>query len=340
MPRRIEAKDLQLDNDPPASGAPTMNVQILHAQVPTDMAGRRFDQALAQLFPDYSRSRLSAWIKSGAAMLDGKQAAPRQLLRGGESVELRVIEESAVEAAPEPIALRIVHEDAELLVVDKPAGLVVHPGAGNPRGTLQNALLHHDPQLVNLPRAGIVHRLDKDTSGLLVVARTLRAHTALVAMLGRREIHRRYAAIVNGVPVAGGTVEAPLDRHPTDRLRRAVREGGRPARTHYRVRERFRAHALLQCELESGRTHQIRVHMAHAGFPLVGDPLYGGGLKLPRAARVELVGALRAFKRQALHAENLAFAHPVGGAAMNFQAGPPADFRELLSVLRADAEGA
>jgi 23S rRNA pseudouridine1911/1915/1917 synthase len=189
---------------------------------------------------------------------------------------------------------------------------------------------------VNLPRAGIVHRLDKDTSGLLVVARTLPAHTALVAMLGRRDIHRRYAAIVNGVPVAGGTVDAPLDRHPNDRLRRAVREGGRPARTHYRVRERFRAHALLQCELESGRTHQIRVHMTHAGFPLVGDPLYGGGLKLPRGANEELVAALRGFKRQALHAEKLAFEHPVSGEPMSFEATPPEDFLGLLDALRDD----
>src|SRR5690242_12517990 len=314
-----------------------MNAQILRAQVPPEAAGRRFDQVLAALFPDYSRSRLSSWIKSGAARLDGATVAPRQLLRGGESVELAVTDESLVSALPEPIGLDVVYEDDDLLVIDKPPGLVVHPGAGNPRGTLQNALLHHDPQLVNVPRAGIVHRLDKDTSGLLVVARTLRAHAALVAMLGRREIHRRYAAIVNGVPVAGGTVDAPLDRHPTDRLRRAVREGGRPARTHYRVRERFRAHALLQCELESGRTHQIRVHMVHAGFPLVGDPLYGGGLKLPRAASAGLVDALRAFKRQALHAEHLEFAHPVSGGTMRFEAEPPQDFRELLTALRDDS---
>jgi len=315
-----------------------MNALVLRAQVPGEAAGQRFDQVLAQLFRDYSRSRLAGWIKSGAATLDGVQVAPRQLVRGGEAVELHVIEERAVEAAPEPIALRIVHEDAALLVLDKPAGLVVHPGAGNPAGTMQNALLHHDPQLVNLPRAGIVHRLDKDTSGLLVVARTLPAHTALVAMLSRRDIHRRYAAIVNGVPVAGGTVDAPLDRHPGDRLRRAVREGGRPARTHYRVRDRFRAHALLQCELESGRTHQIRVHMAHAGFPLVGDPLYGGGLKLPRGASEELIAALRGFKRQALHAERLAFEHPLTGAPMSFEAEPPQDFLDLLRALRADAK--
>jgi len=311
-----------------------MNAAILRAQVPPDAAGRRFDQVLAALFPDYSRSRLSAWIKSGKARLDGQTAAPRHLLRGGEAVELSVTGEAAVSATPEPIGLDVVYEDADVLVVDKPAGLVVHPGAGNPRGTLQNALLHHDPQLANVPRAGIVHRLDKDTSGLLVVARNLRAHAALVAMLSAREIHRRYAAIVSGVPVAGGVVDAPLDRHPTDRLRRAVREGGRPARTHYRVREKFRAHALLQCDLESGRTHQIRVHMAHAGYPLVGDPLYGGGLKLPRGASPRLAETLRGFRRQALHAEHLEFAHPLSGAEMRLDASPPADFQDLLAALR------
>lgn len=311
---------------------------VLHARVPPDAAGRRFDQTLAALFPEYSRSRLAAWIKSGAATLDGAAAAPRHLLRGGETVALRAMPETVVHAAPEPIGLEIVHADADLLVIDKPPGLVVHPGAGNPRGTLQNALLYFDPGLADVPRAGIVHRLDKDTSGLLVVARNLRAHAALVAMLSAREIHRRYTAIVHGVPVAGGTVDAPLDRHPSDRLRRAVREGGRPARTHYRVRERFRAHALLQCDLESGRTHQIRVHMAHAGFPLVGDPLYGGGLKLPRSATPRLVEALRGFRRQALHAEHLEFAHPVSGETMRFDVKPPPDFLALLEALRMDAQ--
>ncbi|MDQ2972042.1 MAG: 23S rRNA pseudouridine(1911/1915/1917) synthase RluD [Rhodanobacteraceae bacterium] len=315
-----------------------MNPPTQCARVPAEVAGRRFDQVLAGLFPEHSRSRLAGWIKSGAALLDGKTVAPRYSVRGGEAVELTAVEEVAVEAAPEPIALNIVHEDADLLVIDKPAGLVVHPGAGNPRGTLQNALLHHDPHLATIPRAGIVHRLDKDTSGLLVIARSLRAHTALVAMLAARNIHRRYAAIVLGVPVAGGSVDAPLDRHPIDRVRRAVREGGRPALTHYRVRERFRAHALLQCELESGRTHQIRVHMAHAGHPLVGDQLYGGGLKLPRGATPALIETLRHFKRQALHAERLAFAHPVSDKPMRFGAPPPKDFVDLLEALRADAK--
>lgn len=310
---------------------------VRYALVPVEAAGRRFDQVLARLLPEHSRSRLAAWIKSGAVLLDGEIVAPRHAVRGGESVELRAVEETMVEAAPEPIALNLVYEDTDLLVIDKPAGLVVHPGAGNPRGTLLNALLHHDPHQANIPRAGIVHRLDKDTSGLLVIARSLRAHTALVAMLAAREVHRCYAAIVVGVPVAGGSVDAPLDRHPSDRLRRAVREGGRPATTHYRVRERFRAHALLQCELESGRTHQIRVHMGHAGFSLVGDPLYGGGLKLPRGATPGLIEALRHFKRQALYAERLAFAHPIGGEPLSFDAPPPQDFVELLEALRKDA---
>lgn len=315
-----------------------MNGRVLRAQVPLDAAGLRFDQVLAALFPEYSRSRLAGWIKSGAATLDGAAAMPRQAVRGGERIELTAADQTQVDAASEAIALRVVYQDADLFVIDKPPGLVVHPGAGNPRGTLQNALLHLDPQLANVPRAGIVHRLDKDTSGLLVVARNLRAHAALVAMLSSRQIHRRYAAVVDGVPVAGGTVDAPLARHPQDRLRRAVRDGGKPARTHYRVREKFRAQALLQCELESGRTHQIRVHMAHAGYPLVGDPLYGGGLKLPRAASSQLAEVLRGFKRQALHAEHLEFAHPVGGKMVLFDAEPPADFLQLLDALRADAK--
>jgi 23S rRNA pseudouridine1911/1915/1917 synthase len=276
-------------------------------------------------------------VKSGRIRLDGREVPPRTLVRGGEEVEWSRVEAPVLGDRPEAIDLDLVFEDADLLVIDKPAGLVVHPGAGNREGTLLNALLHHDPKLAQLPRAGIVHRLDKDTSGLLVVARTLPAQTALVAMLAARDVHRRYAAIVNGVPVAGGTVDAPLDRHPTDRLRRAVRDGGRPAVTHYRVREKFRAHALLQCELESGRTHQIRVHMAHAGWPLVGDPLYGKGLRLPRGATPELADALRGFRRQALHAEHLAFAHPVTGDALAFDAEPPRDFRDLLDALREDA---
>ena len=309
----------------------------LRAEIPADVAGQRFDQILPGMFQGYSRAHLAGEVKSGRIRLDGREVPPRTRVHGGEEVEWNRVEAPILGDRPQSMDLDVVFEDADLLVIDKPAGLVVHPGAGNRDGTLLNALLSHDPKLAQLPRAGIVHRLDKDTSGLLVVARTLPAQTALVAMLAARDVHRRYAAIVNGVPVAGGTVDAPLDRHPTDRLRRAVREGGRPAVTHYRVREKFRAHALLQCELESGRTHQIRVHMAHAGWPLVGDPLYGRGLRLPRGATPALADALRGFKRQALHAEHLAFAHPVTGEVLAFRAEPPRDFLDLLDALREDA---
>jgi 23S rRNA pseudouridine1911/1915/1917 synthase len=307
------------------------------AEIPADLAGQRFDRILPALFPGHSRARLAAEVRAGRIRLDGREVQPRTRVHGGEEVAWARIEAPVLGDRPEAIGLDIVFEDADLLVIDKPAGLVVHPGAGNRAGTLLNALLHHDPGLARVPRAGIVHRLDKDTSGLLVVARSLPAHTALVRMLAARDVHRRYAAIVNGVPVAGGAVDAPLDRHPSDRLRRAVREGGRPAVTHYRVREKFRAHALLQCELESGRTHQIRVHMAHAGWPLVGDPLYGRGLKLPRGATPRLADALRGFRRQALHAERLGFAHPATGEALAFDAEPPRDFLDLLDALREDA---
>ena len=308
------------------------------AGVPLAAAGRRFDQALAEMFPDYSRSRLSGWIKSGAVTLDGAQAPPRQLLRGGEQVLLQVELEVEVSSEPEAIALEIVHEDEYLLVLNKPAGLVVHPGAGNPAGTLLNALLHHDPKLAELPRGGIVHRLDKDTSGLMVVAKTLPACTALVDLLSRHEVERQYEAVVLGTMVSGGTVDAAIGRHMGDRLRQSVRdeEDGKHAVTHYRLRERFRAHSLLQCQLETGRTHQIRVHMAHINHPLLGDPLYGGGLKLPKGASPELIATLRGFRRQALHAERLSFAHPVTEEALSFNAERPADQLALIEALRAD----
>ncbi len=300
------------------------------ASVPLDIAGRRLDQAVAGMFPDFSRSRLSGWIKSGALTLDGAQASPRQLLRGGEWVRLDVELENEVSNTPEAIAIDIVYEDADLLVVNKSAGLVVHPGAGNPA----------DATLAELPRAGIVHRLDKDTSGLMVVAKTLPTYTALVDLLSRHEVQRQYEAVVLGTLVAGGTVDAPIGRSMGDRLRQAVRdpEDGKRAVTHYRLRERFRAHSLLQCQLETGRTHQIRVHLTHIHHPLVGDPLYGGGLKLPKGASPELAAVLRGFRRQALHAEKLAFVHPVSGEAMAFSAERPADLQALIEALRADLQ--
>ena len=314
-----------------------MAEQQFRAEVPPELAGQRFDQILPRLFRGYSRAHLAGEIKAGRIRLDSREVPPRTLVHGGETVAWERVDEPVLGDRPEAIDLRIIFEDADLLVIDKQAGLVVHPGAGNPAGTLLNALLYHDPNLAQVPRAGIVHRLDKDTSGLLVVARSLPAHTTLTRMLAARDVHRRYAAVVTGVPVAGGTVDAPMDRHPTDRLRRAVREDGRPAVTHYRVREKFRAHALLQCELQTGRTHQIRVHMAHVGWPLVGDPLYGRGLKLPRGATPRLSDVLRGFKRQALHAEHLAFEHPTSGKALAFDAEPPPDLLGLLDALREDA---
>ncbi|HZP67263.1 MAG TPA: 23S rRNA pseudouridine(1911/1915/1917) synthase RluD [Rudaea sp.] len=315
---------------------------ILSARVPTAAAGRRLDQVLAELFPEFSRSRLASWIKSGDVLVDGQTAQPRQPVRGTELVTLAATPTEQVPLAPESIALDIRYEDADVLVVNKPAGLVVHPGAGQPAGTLQNALLHHDPALANVPRAGIVHRLDKDTSGVMVVARSLRAHAALVDALQARDVHRQYEAVVYGAMIAGGRVDAPIGRHPRDRLRQAVVEepAGKPAVTHYRVRERFRAHTHIECRLETGRTHQIRVHMAHVKHPLVGDGAYGGGLKLPKGATSELADALRAFKRQALHAEKLEFAHPVSGKTISVTAERPADLEALLIALRADTVAA
>ena len=316
---------------------PATDPQIaLQAVVPDAAAGRRFDAVLAELFPAHSRSRLAAWVKSGEALLDGRAVRPRDPVRGGEVVSLNAVPEVQTRSEPEDIALDVLYEDADVIVLDKPAGLVVHPGAGNPAGTLVNALLHRDPALGLLPRAGIVHRLDKDTSGVMVVARTLAAHTALVEQLSARAVHRQYLAVVSGALVAGGTVDAPIDRHPRDRIRMAVREDGREAVTHYRLRERFRAHTLLECRLETGRTHQIRVHMAHLRHPIIGDPLYGGALKLPRAATDGLVAALRGFRRQALHAEALEFAHPVSGEPVRCTAPMPADMQALVAELRAD----
>lgn len=317
-----------------------MNTVRHQATVPLEAAGRRLDQSLAAMFPQYSRARLAAWIRDGAVRLDGAAAVPRRLLHGGEQVEIVAELAPEVAMAPEAIPLDVRYEDADVLVLDKPAGLVVHPGAGNADGTLQNALLHHDPQLAQLPRAGIVHRLDKDTSGLMVVAKSVAAHTALVAMLSGHRVLRQYEAVVVGALIAGGTVDAPLGRHSVDRLRQAVREGdsGKRAVTHYRLRERYRTHSLVQCNLETGRTHQIRVHMAHAGHPLVGDPQYGGGLRLPRGATPALAEVLRGFRRQALHAERLAFTHPVSGEELAFEAARPPDMQALIDALRAEAQ--
>ncbi|MGY4517143.1 23S rRNA pseudouridine(1911/1915/1917) synthase RluD [Lysobacter sp. HA18] len=308
----------------------------LEARVPDTSAGRRFDAVLAELFPEHSRSRLAGWIKTGQARLDGREVRPRDPVRGGEHVTVQAEIGVQTDAPAEDIALDVLYEDAEVIVIDKPAGLVVHPGAGNPAGTLVNALLHRDASLSALPRAGIVHRLDKDTSGVMVIARTLQAHTSLVDQLSARQVHRQYLAVVVGALVSGGTANAPIDRHPRDRLRMAVRDDGKDAVTHFRLRERFRAHTLLECRLETGRTHQIRVHMAHLKHPIVGDPLYGGPLKLPRGASPETIETLRAFKRQALHAETLEFVHPTTGEPVRCTAPVPADLRALVDALRTD----
>ena len=313
---------------------------LRQAVVPDGAAGRRFDAVLAELFPEFSRSRLAEWIKSGDALLDGATVRPRDPVRGGETVSLQVVLEAQTHAVAQDIPLDVLYEDEQVFVIDKPAGLVVHPGAGNPDGTLVNALLHRDPALSALPRAGIVHRLDKDTSGVMVVARTVQAQTALVEQLSARQVHRQYLAVVVGALVSGGTANAAIDRHPRDRLKMAVREDGRDAVTHYRLRERFRAHTALECRLETGRTHQIRVHMAHLKHPIIGDPLYGGALKLPRGATEELVAELRDFKRQALHAETLEFAHPITGEPVRASAPVPVDLKRLMDALRADTAAA
>ena len=304
------------------------------AIIPQELAGTRLDQALARVFPEFSRSRLSEWIRGGLATVDRRQWRPRDRVAGGEHIELKTA--SAVDSArweAQPMDLVIIHEDEHLLVVDKPAGLVVHPGAGNPDGTLVNALLHRDQALTRVPRAGIVHRLDKNTSGLLVVARTLLAHKRLVDALKNRQVEREYLAIVAGVLRAGGRVDAPVGRHRVQRTRMAVSDAGRPAATRYRVERRFRAHTLVRLNLESGRTHQIRVHMAHIDHPVIGDPTYGGRLKLPANASPALAEQLRSFKRQALHATRLQLNHPATDQPLQWQSPLPPDMQTLLDTL-------
>lgn len=311
---------------------PTRQVRI-----PAEAAGRRFDQVLAELFPDFSRNRLAAWVRAGRARLDGKPVKPRQKVAGGELVELEPVPEPDERVRPEAIDLDIVHEDASLLVINKPPGLVVHPAAGNRAGTLQNALLHHDPDLAAVPRAGIVHRLDKDTSGLMVVARTLAAHKSLVDQLQARAMGREYDVVVRRVVTAGGTVDVPIGRHPGQRKRMAVVADGKPAVSEYRVRERYRAHSRLSVKLHSGRTHQIRVHMAHVRHPVVGDPVYGGRPAFPKGVSEALRKALERFPRQALHAETLRLVHPETGEETAWSAPCPADMQALVEHLREDA---
>jgi 23S rRNA pseudouridine1911/1915/1917 synthase len=325
--------------EPPArmtstSAAPT----TLRLTIPPTFAGRRLDQALAELVTDVTRAQVQQWIADGRVRLDGVVPRKRDKLAGGENVEIDVPPVRDTAHRAQPIALDIVHEDAAILVVNKPPGLVVHPGAGNPEGTLLNALLHHLPGLARLPRAGIVHRLDKDTSGLMVVAKTEAARQDLIGQLAKRSVEREYVAIVNGVMVAGTTIEAPIGRHRVDRKRMAVTGSGKEAVSHVRVLKKYRAHTLVQVKLESGRTHQIRVHMAHIGFPVVGDPVYGRRLLLPKGASDELISLLRGFRRQALHALKLSLVHPESGEHVRWASSVPKDMGELMEALAADAK--
>lgn len=316
-----------------------MTQQInLEAEVPDRLAGQRLDQVAAELFPDYSRSRLQTWIKNGDLTVNGSTRKTRDKILGGERLELRAELVADDSWEPQAIELNIVYEDDHLLVINKPVGLVVHPGAGNADSTLLNALLHHCPDLATLPRAGIVHRIDKDTTGLLVVAKTLKAHTSLVDQLQEKSAFREYEAIACGVMTGGGKVDEPIGRHPTVRTKQAVTHSGKPAVTHYRVLERFRGHTHIRVQLETGRTHQIRVHMAHIRYPLLGDPLYGERLRLPKGATPQLIEALRGFKRQALHARKLGVMHPETGEYMEWETPLPDDFNAMLKVLRDDLE--
>ncbi|GAA3569957.1 MULTISPECIES: 23S rRNA pseudouridine(1911/1915/1917) synthase RluD [Marinobacter] len=306
--------------------------------VPPELSDRRLDQVAAELMPEHSRSRLQSWIKSGQLTVNGRACKPRDKVMLDDRLELDAEPEVQVSWQAESIELDVVYEDEHLLVINKPAGLVVHPAAGHADGTLVNALLHYAPEVDKLPRAGIVHRLDKDTSGIMVVARSLIAHTSLVEQLQDRTMGREYEAVMVGTITGGGTVDAPIGRHPRDRKKMAVVKAGKPAVTHYRLVERFAAHTHVRCQLESGRTHQIRVHMAHIKHPLVGDPLYGGRMRLPPGTTEELRDVLAAFQRQALHARRLTLEHPATGEVLSWETDLPADFTGLLAALRQHRE--
>lgn len=312
---------------------------LLQALVPEALFSKRLDQALAEMFPDYSRSRIKDWILAENVKINGQIVnKPREKLAGGESIEIHAVFEVQEQHKAESIDLDIVFEDEDIMVINKPADLVVHPGAGNSDGTVLNALLNYVPQVASVPRAGIVHRLDKDTTGLMVIAKTIPAQTHLVEQLQAREISREYEAVACGTMVAGGIVDQPIGRHPTKRTSMAVVTTGKPAVTHYRVKEKFRAHTHLRLKLETGRTHQIRVHMAHLKHPLVGDQLYAGRPRLPKGAQADMIDMLRNFKRQALHAAQLELSHPITGEWMSWKAALPEDFAALLAVLKADTQ--
>ncbi len=307
---------------------------VKEATVPAGYHGQRVDVVLAKIFPDYSRSQLSSWLKDGSITLNQRHYKPKDKLLGGEHITLRVLfTENQGTCLAENIPLDIVFEDEQILIINKPAGLVVHPGAGNPGHTLVNALLHHEPGLHHLPRAGIVHRLDKDTTGLLIVAKTLTAHTSLIRQMQAREIQRQYLTLVYGHVIAGGTIDTFFGRHPHNRLKMAVCQQGKQAITHYTVNKRYESFTLLDVSLMTGRTHQIRVHMAHINHPVVGDQVYAGRNRIPAGLSEELRTAIQQFKRQALHAGLLSLDHPETGQRLTFTAPLPEDFKSLLTLL-------
>jgi len=336
--RRVIRGSIANPQPPLPTDAPVAEFRTHSLALPEEVQGLRLDQALARALPQYSRARLQSWIEAGAIQVDGRRLRAKDKVVGGERILIEARLEVDEQVAAEAMPLEIVFKDRALFVINKPPGMVVHPGAGNARHTLQNALLALDPKLAVVPRAGLVHRLDKDTSGLLVVARTPEVHTTLVAALAEREIERHYIALCSGVMTGGGTVDEPIGRHRSQRTKMAVRSDGRPSVTHYRLMKRFRAHTLLNVQLESGRTHQIRVHLAHIGYPVVGDPVYGGRRRYPAGASPLLIKELNAFKRQALHAARLKMAHPVTGKEVEWEAPLPADMAHLVAVLAADAQ--
>ena len=310
----------------------------LEAKVTDDLVGKRLDQAVAQLFPDYSRSRLQGWIKDGSLTVNGEVKKPREKLLGGEAIAIDADLEVIEDHKPQNIPLDIVYEDEHILVINKPAGLVVHPAVGHRDGTLLNALLYHCPDIALVPRAGIVHRLDMDTTGLMVVAKTIAAQTELVEQLQERSMGREYEAVVNGVMTGGGVVDEPMGRHSKNRQKMAVVGVGKEAVTHYRVLKKLRSHTHIRLKLETGRTHQIRVHMSHINYPLVGDQMYGGRFRLPKGCSDEMMDALRDFKRQALHAKKLELWHPHSGELVSWEVDLPEDIQNLLAVLEKDAQ--
>ena len=302
--------------------------------IPDRLIGQRIDSAMAQMLPDYSRSKITTWVRSGGALINGKTFKPKEKILGGEIVTLNIKAEKTNDWKAEDIPLDIVFEDNDIIVVNKPVGLVTHPGAGNWTGTLANALLHYDPSLANLDRAGIVHRLDKNTSGLMVVARSELAQKNLVEQLQTHAVSREYSAIVYGHMISGGTVDEPIGRDPKDRIRQAVVEDGKDAVTHYRVIDRFAHHTHVKAILETGRTHQIRVHLSYIGHPLIADPMYGGKIRFPKKADDHLKNALKKFNRQALHAKKLTLTHPITLEQMSWKAPLPQDLQDLLKILQ------